>query len=166
MVSDMLVLAAVGIALCAAGAVAWFHARSWRRLAADPAHWPPSLSRPALTRYANQYLRADGWERLPAWEYADVQVRASRGGVDLNLFVVDDSISNLRTVMSDTAEKGILQHAVVGALTRQTIEAGLRREAEASGVFVLNPTDLPQVDSAIRRARACHEKWRLALLKP
>jgi len=160
------VLPAVGIALCVAGAVVWFHARRWRRLAADPVDWPRSLSRSALTRYANQYLRVQGWQRLPAWEYADVQVRASRGGLDLNIFVVDDSISNLRTVMTDTAEKGIFQNAVVGALTRQIIEPGLRREAEASGVFVLNPTDLPQVDSAIRRARTCHEKWRVALLKP
>src|SRR5580698_4674471 len=131
----MLVLAAFGLASCVVGVAAWLHARHWRRLAADPAKWPLSLSRPALTRYANQYLRAEGWERLPAWEYADVQVRASRGDLDLNIFVVDDSYANLRTVMLDTAEKGILQHAVVGALTCQTIDAGLRREAESSGVF-------------------------------
>jgi hypothetical protein len=152
--------------MCTVGAGLWLRARRSLRLAADPDNWPHSLSRAALTRYANQYLSANGWERLPAWEYADVQVRASRGGLDLNLFVVDDPISNLRTVMSDTAEKGIIQKAVVGALTQQTIDAGLRKEAEAGGVFVVNPTDLPQIDSAIRRARACHEKWRVALQKP
>ena len=166
MVSNMLVLPAVGLTSCAAAGAGWLHARHWRRLAADPDRWPCSLSRAALTRYANQYLRVNGWERMPAWEYADVQVRASRGGMDLNLYVVDDPISNLRTVMMDTAEKGLIQNAIVGALTQQTIDAGLRREAEAGGVFVVNPADLPQVDSAIRRARACHEKWRMALQKP
>ncbi|MEJ0048504.1 MAG: hypothetical protein WDN04_22110 [Rhodospirillales bacterium] len=51
-------------------------------------------------------------------------MRASKGGVDLNLFVVDDRMSNLRTVMIDTAEKGIQRNAVVGALTRQIILTG------------------------------------------
>jgi hypothetical protein len=162
----MFLLPAFGLASCVVGAASWLHARRWRRLAADPGNWPPALSRPAVTRYANQYLRAEGWERLPAWDYADVQVRASRGGLDLNIFVVDDSYSNLRTVMLDTAEKGILQKAVVGALTQQTIDAGLRHEAEASGIFMLNPTDLPQVESAIRRARVRHAQWSEALKKP
>jgi hypothetical protein len=162
----MLVLSAFGLASCAVGVATWLHSRHWRRLAANPSNWPRSLSRPALTRYANQYLRAEGWERLPVWEYADVKVRASRGGLDLNIFVVDDSFSNLRTVMLDTAEKGILQKAVVGALTQQTIDPGLRHEAEASGMFVLNPSDLPQVASAIRRARVRHAQWSEASKKP
>jgi hypothetical protein len=161
----MLGLPAVGLVSCAAACAVWLRTRHWRRLAADPARWPGGLSRPALTRYANQYLRTNGWERLPVWDCADVQVRASRGGLELNLFVVDDLISSLRTAMTDTAEKGLIEKAVVGALTRQIIDAGLRREAEASGIFVVNPTDLPQIDGAIRRARARHEKWRLALEK-
>ncbi len=162
----ILVLLAIVVGAAAAGAAAWHNALRWRRLAADPAHWPHSLSRNEVTNFTRQYLRLAGWRALPPWEYADVQVRASKGGVDLNLFVVDDRMSNLRTVMIDTAEKGIQRNAVVGALTRQIILTGLRREAEASGVFVVNPTDLPRVEGAIRRAKARHEQWRRAALKP
>jgi hypothetical protein len=144
----------------------WLNALRWHRLAADPRTWPRALSRRALTRYANHYLRVSGWQPLPPWEYADVQVRASKAGQDLNIFVVDDSLAKLRTVMMDTGEKGVQQNAVVGALTQQIIEPGLRQEAEASGIFVINPTDLPDVGSAIRRARARHEQWRKAAQKP
>jgi len=132
----------------------------WRQhIVAEPSHWPPDLSRSRLTRYANRYLRQSGWDLLPPWEYDDVRVRASRNGLALNIFVVDDSLATIPTVMRDVAETGLKRHEIVGALTQQPIPAIFRHEAEQSGIYLIGPTDLAHIDKAIRGAHRRREQW-------
>jgi hypothetical protein len=130
----------------------------------EPRDWPGDLSRATLTRYAKRYLRRSGWEMLPEWDYDDVRVRASKDGMELNLFVVDDSLARIGTVLRDIGEKGGGRGVVVGALTQQPVAAALRHEAEMSGLFVVNPAELPEVDKAIRRAVRRREQRRSAAL--
>jgi len=131
-----------------------------RRVMADPNRWPPGLSRPQLIRYANYYLQAAGWAQLPPWEYEDVRIRASKPGIELNILVVDDPSSNLATKLKDAAQTSSRKGAVVGLLTQQTIHPELRREAELSGMFMIEPSGLPEAAKAIRTAAAQHQKWR------
>jgi hypothetical protein len=129
---------------------------------ADPLLWPRALSRARLTSYGNHYLRAAGWELLEPWDFEDVRVRASKGGVELNVYVVDDTLLSLRTAMRDVGDKIRRKRAVVGMLTQQTVDEDMRREAGLSGMFFVAPADLPDVMTAIRKAGARHEEWRRA----
>jgi len=156
----MLVITAFAVFACLMAALVWFESRRRRRVMADPNRWPPGLSRPQLIRYANYYLNANGWAPLLPWEYEDVRVRASKPGIELNILVVDDPCSNLTTKLKDAAQTSSRKNAVVGLLTQQTIHPELRREAELSGMFMIEPSGLPDVGKAIRTAAAQHQKWR------
>lgn len=162
----MVLSAILGASLLGAaiGGLGWVRRR--RRIAADPGCWPGRLSRPALTRHVRRYLQLSGWTLLPAWDYADVQVRAARGKCELNLFVMDDSLCSVRTVMRDVSEKCISHKAVIGALTQQAVLGSMLADAEASGMFIIGPANLPKVEHAVRRAHAQHEAWRRAAAKP
>ncbi len=158
----MLILAIGGVAGAMLIGFSWLAMRRRRLVMADPLLWPRALSRAQLTLYGNAYLRAAGWEILAPWEFEDVRVRASKPGVELNIYVVDDSLFSLSTAMRDVAEKSRRKRAVVGVLTQQVFHAETRREAELGGTFVVGPADLPDVETAIRRAGARHAQWRQA----
>lgn len=158
----MIVFFAAGAIACLLVAITWIAARRRLHVMANPHLWPRTLSRSQLTRYGNYYLRAAGWDLLPLWEYEDVRMRASKPGIELNIFVVDDAFSTLGLATRDVAEKSRRKQAIVGLLTQQVIHAELRREAESSGIFVVGPSDLPQIEKAIRRAGARHQQWRQA----
>ncbi len=144
----MLMLAIGGVAGAMLIGFSWLAMRRRRLVMADPLLWPRALSRAQLTLYGNAYLRAAGWEILAPWE--------------LNIYVVDDSLFSLSTAMRDVAEKSRRKRAVVGVLTQQVFHAETRREAELGGTFVVGPADLPDVETAIRRAGARHAQWRQA----
>ncbi len=139
--------------------------RRQRRVMADPSRWPRSLSRTKLTRYGNYYLRAAGWTPSEPWEYEDVRVRACKPGIEVNILVVDDSYASLTAKLRDAAEAGYRKQAIVGLLTQQVIHPQLRREAESSGIFVVGPSGLTEIEKAIRRAGQQHVKWREAAAK-
>jgi hypothetical protein len=156
----MSVLIAFGVCFCLVMALLWFAFRRRRRVMANPHLWPSALSRPQLIRYANYYLEATGWAPLPPWEYEDVRVRASKPGIELNILIVDDPCSNLATKLKDAAQTSSRKGAIVGLLTQQVIHPELHREAELSGLFMIEPSGLPEVAKAIRTAAAQHQKWR------
>ena len=156
----MLVLVAFGVFVPLVAALAWIELRRRRRVMANPNQWPPALSRLQLIRYANYYLQANGWVPLLPWEYEDVRVRASKPGIELNILVVDDPCSNLATKLKDAAQTSSRKKAIVGLLTQQVIHPELHREAELSGLFMIEPSGLSEVGKAIRTAAAQHQKWR------
>jgi hypothetical protein len=158
-------LAILGVAIGLCTLLMWVAIRRRRRVMADPLLWPRSLSRSKLTQYGNYYLRAAGWIPLEPWEYEDFRVRAAKPGIELNILVVDDSYSSLSAKMRDANETGHRKNAIVGLLTQQVIHPVLQQEAEASGMFLVGPAGLPEVEKAIRIAGAQHVKWREAAAK-
>ena len=132
----------------------------WRRLfrwtphARDPSSWPRDLSREQLIKYARRYLRATGWKREPSWDFFDIWVRASKDGIWLNLYVVDEVTRRLPTVLREAVEMRSKMNAVIGVLTNWQLSDEIRREAEGQGTFVINPKDLEFAADAYRRASA------------
>jgi hypothetical protein len=158
----MLISVALGAFICLIAALLWIALRRQKSVMANPRRWPPGLSRPQLIRYANHFLKADGWAPLQPWEYEDVRIRAAKPGIELNILVVEDPSSNLATKLRDASQTCSRKNAIVGLLTQQIIHPELRREAEQSGMFMVEPAGLPEVENAIRAAAAQHQKWRHA----
>jgi FkbH-like protein len=111
-----------------------------------------------LIQYTNRYLRYTGWKREPAWDFFDIWIRASKNGIWLNIYIVDETTRRLPTVIRDAQEMGSQINSVIGVLTYSEIPQELRNEAEAQGTFVINPSELQNVEEAVARVLSLRQK--------
>ena len=55
---------------------------------------------------------------------------------------------------------------VMGILSQQTLSAGLQDDAARNGIYVVNPTDLPDITTQIRNAAAKQKQIQAAATAP
>ena len=147
----MILAFTAGLAALAATA-AGLH--TWRsaRLAAHPETWPPGLSFARHLSLAKAFLKRDGWKLIepqPAW---NIFIRAQKDRVGLSLMSHTEETLSLPTLMKDCVLVSAPTGIIMGILSQQTLPPELQADAAGHGIFVVNPADLPDIATHIRRA--------------
>ena len=158
-------IAAVTVAgVLAAGAMvlAWRRAR----LAAHPEAWPPGLTFSRQLRLTRAYLKQDGWKLLepqPAW---NIFVRAQKDRMGLSLILHTDETLSLPTLMKDSVTVSAPTGLILGILSQQALRPEFQADADRNGIYVVSPTDLPDIARHIRRAALRQKQIKEASVAP
>ena len=158
-------IAAVTVAgVLAAGAMvlAWRRAR----LAAHPEAWPPGLSFSRQLRLTRAYLKQDGWKLLepqPAW---NIFVRAQKDRMGLALMLHTEETLSLPTLMKDCITHSAPSGLIMGILSQQSLQPEFQADAARNGIYVVNPADLPDIATHVRRATLRQKEIKAAGLAP
>ncbi len=123
-----------------------------------PDRWPSNLSSNQLVAWTRGYLKSSGWALLAPWPWVKAWVRASRDGIVLNLVVADLETLSMATVISDVRQDSQTMGATIGILSFAKFDPELADTAAASGIFLLNPSDLPIVGQHIYTAEQRKQK--------
>lgn len=143
-------------------------ATAWRSMAsgADPQSWPANASFETQRRLAVRYLRRQGWTMGEPMPWMNVFVRGDRGNVWLNLMIHGPETLSLPLLMRDCIDKTANTPVLVGILTRSALPDDLKADAERSGLYVISPAELADVEVHINRAAARVRERREAAAAP
>ena len=152
----------VALLAAAAAVLHWRHAR----LAGTPAAWPPNLTFKRQLRLARSFLRHDGWTLLEAEPARNIFIRARRQGAGLAMMIHGEETLSLPTLLNDCIAKAAPFGLVMGILSRQTLSAAFQDDAARNGIYVINPTDLPDITTHIRRTALRQKQIQAAATAP
>ncbi len=137
---------AAGIAV--AGGALWAWRRS--RRAADPGSWPASLTFAQQVRLTRAYLKRNGWTMLDA--VPPMHIRARKDGIGLALGMHTAETLSLATLVKDATAISGPSGIIMGILSQQALAPEFREDAARNGIYVINPADLREIATHIRRA--------------
>ncbi len=157
----MTLIAVAGLAGLGAAAFAW---RAWRhaRLVGRPDTWPPNLTFSRQLSLTRAYLKQNGWTLLepqPAW---NIFIRAQKDNVGLSMMIHTEETLSLPTLMKDSVIVSGPTGLIIGILSQQTLPPDLQADAARAGIYVVAPSDLPDIVTHVRRAAVRQKKMREA----
>ncbi len=140
-------IAATLAAAGAAGAAVW----AWRRarLAAAPETWPSGLTFARQLSLTRSYLKQNGWEMMEP--SPPLYIRAGKDGIGLSLVLHTEETLSLPTLVKDATDRFGTSGIILGILSQQTLDPAFQEDAARAGIYVINPADLRDVTTHIRR---------------
>ena len=146
----------------AAAAIIW--QVRYYRLARNPAAWPRTISFEKQVKLARTFLKHDGWQMLETNRPMNIFIRGKRDSLWLTMMVHGgEGTLTLPTLMKDCISKHAGNGLIMGILSQDSLSSELQTDAARNGIYVINPVELKDVASHIRRAIARQQQVKAAL---